>query len=435
MSVTEGHYGDTDDFTMSEGMEVILFFKKSTQAVTATASLSDKTYYIPVNCSLQVSPYQRDSTEHLTKSYYYSTVKHLLNRKDGLPKVVKVLKGRKSAPAINANELLFPKGLSSKGTHLKFWDIQKEEVRLKLSCDIGFSTKPSDTKMYLADYVENINLFPSSVMVFCDSEVRRTMFEIHTGMELVLQESKMLYSCICSTDVLGNDNYPLIEVLTALPVEVKPIKSPTVELDPIYDTAKRIYETFDLSMIQTSMFLDQQDDEHEYAEIMKTEKDYQTLDRVRSSCYNLELPMGVYATGRRMSSSDMEACGRLTAVSSPPLPPRYSIPTSCRVQTNTKIFQHKKQPAQVPLEEDYLYTSTADERRFYIRSFTVNDVLQLLDKMNLGHFKGTFQLNNVDGKTLLLFTKYELEAMGIKDRITQKQLLDMISGHSGEPLQ
>ena len=431
VSVTEGHYGDTDDFTMSEGMEIILFFKKSTQAVTATARHTDKTYYIPVNCSLQVSPYQHDSKEHLTKSYYYSTVKHLLHRKDGLPMVVKVLKGRKSAPALNAGELLFPKGLSSKGTHLKFTDIKKEDLRLKLSCDIGFSTKPSDTKMHLADYVENINLFPSSIMVFCDSEVRRTMFEIHTGMELVLQESKMLYSCICSTDVLGENNYPLIEVLTALPIEVKPIKSPTVELDPIYDTAKRIYETFDLSMIETSMFLDQHDDEHDYTEIKKTEKDYQTLDRVRSSCYNLELPMGVYATSRRMSSSDMVEYGRfMSKATSPPLPPRYNIPTSCRVPTGTKIFQHKNQPARDPLEEEYVYTSTADERRFYIRSFTVNDVLQLLDKMNLGQFKGIFQLNNVDGRTLLLFTKYELEAMGIKDRTTQKQLLDVISGHS-----
>ena len=138
VSVTEGHYGDTDDFSMSEGIEIIVFFKKKTQAVTATARRIDKTYYIPMNCSLQFSPYQRDSREHITKSYFYKTVSQLLHRKDGLPKVVKVLKGRKSAPALNANELLFPKGLSSKGTHLKFTDIKKEEIRLKLSCDIGF---------------------------------------------------------------------------------------------------------------------------------------------------------------------------------------------------------------------------------------------------------------------------------------------------------
>ena len=57
VSVTEGHYGTTEDFSMSEGMELILFFKKKTQAVAATAQHMEETHYIPLNCSLQFSPY------------------------------------------------------------------------------------------------------------------------------------------------------------------------------------------------------------------------------------------------------------------------------------------------------------------------------------------------------------------------------------------
>ena len=412
---------------MSEGMEFIVFFKKKTQAVTATARHTDKAYYIPINCSLQFSPYQRDSREHLTKSYYYKTVGQLVQRKYGLPKVVKVLKGRKTAPVLNANELLFPKGLSSRGTHLKFTDIRKEEIQLKLSCDIGFSTNPSDTKMNLADYVENFNEFPSSVMVFCNLETSRTMFEIHTGMEMVLREYKTLYSCICSTDVHGEWKYPLIELPAALPIEIKAIESPTVALDPIYDTAKKLYETFDLSMIQTSMYL-AQDDEHDYTEISNT---YQTLTR-SSVFYNLEMPAIVYTMGRTKNPDPVKSdSSSSTTVASPPLPPRYGGPISCKLQTQSQFFQHKKQLPQDPIKDTaYIYTSIADERRFYVRSFTTAHVLKLLDKMDLGHFKGIFQQNNIDGKMLLLLTKYELEEMGIKDCVSQKRLLDVISGHT-----
>ena len=284
--------------------------------------------------------------------------------------------------------------------------------------------------MYLADYVENINEFPSSVMVFCDPETGRTMFEIHTGMEMVLQESKMLYSCICSTDVHGKSNYPLTEILTAMPIEIKAIKSPTVALEPIYDTAKKVYETFDLSMIRTSMFL-AQNDKHDYTEIRKTDN-YQTFTRP-TNFYNLELPAIVYTKGRTKNSDPVKSDGSSTTVGSPPLPPRRSGPTSCKVQTQSHFFQHKKQLPQDSIKDTdtvYIYTSMADERRFYLKSFTTAHVLKLLDKMNLGQFKGIFQQHNVDGKMLLSLTGYELEQMGVKDSVSQKRLLDVISGHA-----
>ena len=430
VTVTEGHYGTSDDFSMSEGMEIILFFKKKTQAVIATAQHTEETFYIPLNCLLQFSPYRRDSREHLTKSYYYKTVNHLLNRKEGLPKVVRILKSHKTTPVLNANELIFPKGLSSQGTHLKCTDLKKEEIRLKLSCDIGFSTNPSDTKMHLADYIEHINEFPSSVMVFCDYETKGSIFDIHTGMEMVLQECKMLYSCICSTDVHGRMNYPLMELLTALPIEIKAISSPTVGLEPIYDTVKKVYETFKISMVQTSMFL-AQDDRHNYEEIRRFDN-YQTFVRP-TNFYNLELPTVAYTKlpprkkipGEKIIQDTLKPGGSPTSAG-PPLPPRQRpSPTISRTLQDKKPQFSKDQDAVTNA-----YTTLADERRFYLRSFKVTDVLKLLDKMKLDQFKGVFKQKDVDGKVLLSFTKYELEDMGITDGISQKQLLDVISGHT-----
>ena len=89
VSVTEGHYGLTEDFSMSEGMELKLFFKKKTQAVIAVTECETDPYHISLNCSLQFSPYQSNCTDHLTESYYYKTVEGLIQRNDGLPKVVK----------------------------------------------------------------------------------------------------------------------------------------------------------------------------------------------------------------------------------------------------------------------------------------------------------------------------------------------------------
>jgi len=50
--------------------------------------------------------------------------------------------------------------------------------------------------------------------------------------------------------------------------------------------------------------------------------------------------------------------------------------------------------------------------------------------MNLGQFRTIFQGYNIDGKTLLSYTKYELEEIGIIDSVIQKQLLDVISGQN-----
>ena len=426
VAVTEGHYGTTEEFSMSEGMEILLFFKKKTQAVIATAQHTGETYHIPLNCSLQFSPYQRSSREHLTKSYHYKTVNHLLRREEGLPKVVKVLKGRKSAPAINANELIFPKGLSSKGTHLRCTDIRKEEIRLKLTCDIGFSTNPSDTKMDLEDYVEHINEFPSSVIVFCDRETRRSIFDIHTGMEMVLQECKMLYSCICSTDVHGTMNYPLMELLTALPIEIKAISSPTVGLEPIYNTVKKVYETFNVSMVQSSMFL-AQNDQHDY-EVIRRSNNYLTFTR-SVSFYSLEKPAVAFTRlPPRKKTQD-------PPVKSLPLPPRHDRPVSPQLQTQSHFFQHKEQLAEEDPDTDtdtdaYIYTTLADQRRLYLSSFTNADVLKLLDRLNLGLFKGLFQQNDIDGKAMLSFTKEKLGELGMVDSISQQKLLDVISGHT-----
>jgi len=439
VSVTEGHYGLTEDFSMSEGTEFILFFKKKTQAVVAMKECITDPYYIPLNCSLQFSPYRYNCTEHLTKSYYYKTVEDLIQRSDGLPKVVKVLKSYKgSSYYMVQGELIYPKRISGQGKRrvLEYMNGSKEHMKAKLSCAAGFSTNPSDTKMYLIEYVENINEFPGSVVVFCDQERNEALSHIYTGTEFILQEWKTLHSCICSTDVHGELGYPLLEILTAMPIEVKVIESPKFSMESIYDKVKNVYESFDLSMVTNSMFLGQDDEGHFYDEI-KRKHDDSSLH-----IYDLERPEVIYSTPRLKGDSRRqkqtlvlsEVQGSFTSsITSAP-------PTSQRKKTPIYEFFQKTWPRRKPKDIittltpqcSYVQSSspptTPDKNRTYLRTLGITDVLQALDKLNLGQYKDTFQQNQVNGRTLLAFTTVDLEELGVMNDQDQRLLLDLLSG-------
>jgi len=92
-------------------------------------------------------------------------------------------------------------------------------------------------------------------MVFCDKERGEALSHIYTGMEFTFLECQFLHSCICTTDVYGEMNYPLLEILMAMPIEVKIADNPNIHMAPIYDTVKRIYQTFNLSMVESSMYV------------------------------------------------------------------------------------------------------------------------------------------------------------------------------------
>ena len=442
VSVTEGHYGLTEDFSMSEGMELVLFFKKKTQAVVAVKECETDPYYIPLNCSLQFSSYQHNGTEHLTKSYYYKTVEDLIQRSDGLPKVVKVLKSYKgNSYYMIQGELIFPKRILGQGKRrvLEYLNGSKERMKAKFSCAAGFSTNPSDTKMYLIEYVENINEFPSSVVVFCDQERNEALSHIHTGTEFTLQESKTLHSCICSTDVHGELGYPLLEILTAMPIEVKAIECPKFSMESIYDKVKNVYECFNLSMVTSSMFLGQDDEGHFYDEIKRRNEDSSL------HIYDLERPEVIYSTPRlKGDDSNMhkqklvqsQFQGSFTSsitpiITSPP-------PTYHRRTPVYELFQKtwpRRRPKETPKltpQHSYVHSdsppTTPDENRTYLRSLNVTGVLQVLDELNLGQYKEIFQQNQVDGRTLLSFTTVDLEELGVLTDLHQKLLLDLLSG-------
>ncbi|XP_065911488.1 uncharacterized protein [Dysidea avara] len=85
----------------------------------------------------------------------------------------------------------------------------------------------------------------------------------------------------CSTDVHGELGYPLLEILTAMPIEVKITQSSAVSMNAIYDTVKTVYSTFKLSMVTSSMFLAQDSEENFYEKIRRIDGTYHIYDLER----------------------------------------------------------------------------------------------------------------------------------------------------------
>jgi len=171
--------------------------------------------------------------------------------------------------------------------------------------------------MYLVDYVDHINEFPCKVLVFCNQERNEALPHIHTGTEFTLQECKTLHSCICSADVHGELGYPLLEILTVMPIEVKITQSPTVSMNAIYDTVKTVHSTFKLSMVKSSMFLAQDSEENFYEEVRK---DDGTLH-----IYDLERPEVAFGTVSK------------TVDSKKPIPPKLCFPIKPPIETRLVV--------------------------------------------------------------------------------------------------
>ena len=69
-------------------------------------------------------------------------------------------------------------------------------MNAKLFRAAGFFSSPSDTKMYVVEYVEYINEFPASVVAFCDQERNEAFSHSHRN-RVHFEIYTKLHSCIC----------------------------------------------------------------------------------------------------------------------------------------------------------------------------------------------------------------------------------------------
>ena len=334
--VYSGYYGVTEHFSMSEGEELILFFIKSSKIITASTRSKAETYHLPLNSSIQFGPYLQKNSENEAQTYRYRTIGDLIQREEGLPKVVKVFKsfsGISKESSVSAGDLIFPRKVSGKKkkTILKCTNKSGQKLKLGLNCVGDFSTDPSDVRMYLLEYIEYINEFPYTGMVFNEDESSKLSC-LRTGTVLILEAPQPLRSYICSTDIFGEKDYPIVELPMIMPIQIQCMERPELNMEPIYNKVQHAYENFKPSMIKKSLYPAQNQTELKaqqqfYEEVQK--------DDGSSHLYDLERPEAIY---EQIPGENVAYVRKAGNVQLPPnLPPMKPFATSASAVTSPPV--------------------------------------------------------------------------------------------------
>ena len=443
--VYTGHYGLTEQLSMSEGEEVILFFVKSAKVVKGTTRSKSETYYLPLNSSLQFSPYYETKSSVTGSEQNYKTVRDLIQRSgEDLPVAVKVCRtfsAKSEESSVVEGDIIFPKQVSGKGKNIVLECKNKtgKELKLGLNCAGQFSTYSCDVRMYLHEYIEHVNKFPVPFQIFSEKENSEKLFYLQTGTVLVLEAPQPLRSYICSSDILGEDNYPLRELPMIVPIQIQCIERPGLNMEPIYHKVQHSYENFVPSMIGKNMTLYPSQN---YNELKLQQTFYEEVQTGESNSfyYELEQPDAIY----EQVPGNQELTKQNPSTENPPLPKQRNhknlIPTQKRRQSFSSLHVHPINPVEETIKTQssmslnstvYPFTMTSPKENIaYLKAMSVESVLQLLDDMNLVEFKDSFQREQVDGELLAELSKQELEDLGVTKRIHQLRLIKLINGSS-----
>jgi len=504
VSVVGGHLGVTEEYSISKDEELVLFFVKTSQMVVASSKRNSEWYFVPLNSSLQFVPCQylsASDTSTKGEEYYqqYKTVADLLNRKGELPKVVKACKsynGKSAQSSVVAGDLIFPQKVLVSFRRKKVLECLNSKnklLKLELNCEGNFSINPADVKMYLAELVHYFKDFPISAMVINE----HSKLSLTTGTVLSLEEPKPLQSYICSTDIFGKMNYPLMELPMSMPIEIQCIKYPDFDMKPVYTKIQHTYENFKPSMIKKNIF-----DAHSTSKLTTQQELYEEIqnDDCYAHVYDLEKPSLIYDS---IPEKFLPTTNSLSIVNEvPPLPPpRTNSLGRPRVRKENSYFISNLLPAppkpstaseevirnnvtisssgsnKKPIvknqlilsRDDYPVTvknpshvsgcnptlSTSGTKNFtfprsastsqmmdvasyvdcskeenvaYLKTLSLFDMLQLLDNMNLGQYKGKFADEQIDGEIFVHLERTDLVDLGINTKIQQTRLLKLIDG-------
>lgn len=508
VSVVGGHLGVTEEYSMSEGEELVLFFVKTSRVVVASSERKSEWYYIPQNSSLQFVPNQYIPADDNTvkgEDYFqqFKTVADLLNKKGELPKVVKVCKtynGKSAQSSVVAGELIFPQKTSvssfTRKKVLECLNSKNKLLKLETTCEGNFSINPADVKLYLVELLHYFKEFPISVMVINDHVGRSKSSSLSTGSILRLDEPEQLQSYICSTDVHGKMNYPLMELPMSMPIEIQSIEFPDLDMKPIYSKIQHTYENFSPSLIGKNMFNAQSTSMLATQQALYEEVRH---DECTNDVYDLEKPSLIYdsipAEFNHSGDVDhdfhpMPAIQPVTPVDTrPPMPPprnenvdkgsplpppRCNPPSAAK---NRNLYSTEHKPAEIdvtstdvtslPSKADssvsndavgrldcavnptYISTQhsigttdnvtlqtptvpnvggTNEENIAYLKTFSLDKLLQLLENMNLGQYKENFEGEQIDGEMIVHLGMDELADLGVDKRIHRTRLLKLIDG-------
>ena len=427
--------------SLSKGEELLIFFTKRATVVPAyKPGKSAEMYRIPMCSTFQFGLISDQPNGAETENYNFDNITDILSQTRELPKVIKVLKscvGKTEESSVSGGTLIFPKRVithtDKKGKEKMELvcanDSNDKTLILKLPCIGNFSTHPSDVKMSILQYISHINVFPVTLQVFNYNKILCGESHIDPGTEFVLNNPTEVKSYICSKDIFGEKNYPLLEVPVEAPVTVLcKEEHDGVNMMSVHDVAKVLYDNFNLSKIKNYVPFCEESSYEIQDELYK-----EITPNVTKEYYELTSPVNEHDYEYIDTEVKQHKTTNLPSpLLSPQKPPKKScFPPSCNTlpkQTSQdhplRTIQPQKKNLSMPREPQL----TEERNKAYLQSLSRRDVLQLLDNMNLSQYKESFKEEQIDGTILAALSGDDLKELGVTKGVQIKRLLRLING-------
>ena len=420
--------------SLTKGEEFIIFFTKRSTVIPAyKPGKNAEMYHIPMCSTFQFGLIFNHPNEAETANYNFESITNVLSQTRELPKAIKVLKscvGKTEESSVSGGTLIFPKRVI---THTDKKGKEKMQIvctnnsnnktlTLNLPCIGNFSTHPSDVKMSILQYISYINVFPVTVHLFNYNKILRESY-IDAGTLFVLNDPVEMTSYVCTKDIFGENNYPLLEVPVEAPVTVQcKEEHDGVNMMSVHKAAKVLYDNFSLSKIKSYVpFCDESSYEIQnelYKETtLNTNEYYELASPVDEHSYEYidtetEQPSPILSPQKiRFSSSPSNTL--------PIMPKQISQDNPLRI-----IQPMQKKTLSMPRQPQ----TTEANNKAYLQSLSREDILQLLNNMNLSQHKASFQEEQVDGMILAELTDDDLKELGVTKGVQIKRLLRLING-------
>ena len=307
--------------------------------------------------------------------------------------------------------------------------------------------------MSLTKYISYIGVFPVRVKAFNYKKLHSTKSYIEMGAEFVLDSRRVVHSYICTTDIFGENGYPLFELFMQTPISVQCIQHDGLDMRAILNKASTTYTNFSLSQINNHVTFCKQPSRLElqeefYKEVtldIRNTTDYFEITKPNDKESNVYECMSDYSAVDQIIDTRKYQASATTpplpiarapqksktvgiTSSYPPKPLLKSKKTVGNASPKTIPPQQQKHDTIPHAQPTQVADKVAEQNVAYLQSLSCSDMLHVLDRMNLGQYKDSFEQEQVDGTLFVTLTATELRELGVFMNIHQKRLLSLIDG-------
>ena len=261
--VTKGFYGADERNSISEGDMFNIHFFKQTKVVKVQDS-NKYVYTVPLNSALEfgVVYHLPPGFKQVDSKYHFKTVSQILQLKV-LPKVVRATQSyRGSGPdsSVEQHDLLLLKEVKQK-RGLRTTKVLKcvhaaTGIKKTLTDDCAgyFSVRPQDTRLFLPEIVEHIEL-PQTVILYYGNGPRVDLPPHLVATEVNVIRMEIEESIVATTILEEEERHmlpqyentpslPLVDIPEDLDIEVAIIKLADQETDQLYTETRHLFEKF-----------------------------------------------------------------------------------------------------------------------------------------------------------------------------------------------